>query len=156
MKENVRNELASFLSGMPSTVSEKTLKCTSRDSENPQLSDKDQFTNCSRNLYDSSGLGVSRLVEEKPHGHRKVASAVADISSWKIAVSDDLQPPSSSYDSFSPMHKVASLSGFFSSMESVSKLKWPKNGYRELKAADYYQEANNALLPSTELNGVCS
>lgn len=141
LDEGERNELAMFLSGMPPTGGKPPLKCTSRDVENPQLSDTDSFR---------------EAVEEKPHGHRRVASADADISSWKIAVLDDVQQSTTSNDSSAHMHKVASLSGFFSSMESISKFKWPKNGYRKLKAGNYHQETDDAILPSTEFNVVCS
>lgn len=156
LDEGERNELALFLTGMPDAGAMKPVKCIAGDGENPQLSDRD----CSSNLHVSSGWGSSEVPEEKSRGHRRVASADADISSWKIAVSDDVQQPTSSNGSSgptpSPMHKVASLSGFLSSVESISKLKWPKNGYRKLKAVNHHEETENALLPSTELNGVCS
>jgi hypothetical protein len=148
LDEGERNELASFLSGMPLPPDggKPPIKCTGRGSENQQLSDIDSFR---------------EAVEEKPQGHRRVASANVDISSWKIAVSDNVQQSTSSNDSSGPMHKgpmhkVASLSGFFSSVESISKFKWPKNGYKKLKAMNHHQETDNPLLPSTDFNGVCS
>ncbi|XP_050884920.1 uncharacterized protein LOC127088048 isoform X2 [Lathyrus oleraceus] len=144
LDEGERNELASFLSGMPLSPSggKPPLRFTGRDTVNPKLGDTDS-------------VRAAVEVEEKPYGHRRVASAGADISSWKIAVLDNVQQSTSSNDSSgpTPMHKVASVSGFFSSVESISK--WPKNGYRKLKAMDSHQETDNALLlPSTECNGV--
>ena len=141
LDEGERNELASFLSGMPmpSSGGKPPLKCNGRDNENPQLNDTDPY-------------GV--MSEEISHGHRRVASADADISSWKIAVLDDVQQSTSSNDSPAPIHKVASLSGFFSSMESISKFKWPKKGYRKLNAFNNHQENDNALLLPTDFNGV--
>ena len=41
-------------------------------------------------------------------------------------------------------------------MESVSRLKWPRNGYRKLKAADDHKEIDRELLPIAGLNRVCS
>ncbi|XP_058781158.1 uncharacterized protein LOC131655283 isoform X1 [Vicia villosa] len=146
MDEGERNELASFLSGMPMSPSggKPPVRFTGRDSVKPQSGDTDSFR-------------AAVEVEEKPCGHRRFASADADISSWKIAVLDDVQvqQSTSSYDSSgpTPMHKVASVSGFFGSVESISKFKWPKNGYRKLKAMDSNQETDNALLPSTQYNG---
>ncbi|GAU36503.1 hypothetical protein TSUD_316280 [Trifolium subterraneum] len=147
LDEGERNELASFLSGMPLPPDggKPPLECTGRGSENQQLSNIDSFR---------------EAVEEKSQGHRRVASANVDISSWKIAVSDNVQQSTSSNDSSGPMHKgpmhkVASLSGFFSSVESISKFKWPKS-YKKLKAMNHRQETDNPLLPSTEFNGVCS
>ncbi|TKY57874.1 hypothetical protein E2542_SST14928 [Spatholobus suberectus] len=86
------------------------------------------------------------------HGHRRAASASADIGFWKISARDDAQQASSSSGSSGPMHKVPSLSGFLSSMESVSKLKWPRNGYGKLKAVGHHKETDSALLPTAELN----
>ncbi|XP_045800218.1 uncharacterized protein LOC123894300 isoform X1 [Trifolium pratense] len=144
LDEGERNELASFLSGMPLPPDggKPSLKCIDRGSENQQLSDIDSFR---------------EAVEEKQQGHRRVASANVDTGSWKIAVSDNMQQSTSSNDSSgpvhkAPMHKVASLSGFFSSVESISKFKWPKNGYKKLKAMNHHQETDNPLLPSTEFN----
>ncbi|XP_027354939.1 uncharacterized protein LOC113864908 isoform X2 [Abrus precatorius] len=134
LDEGERDELALFLSGMPDSGARNPI-------ENIQLSDKDSLSN-------SSGTP-----EEKSHGHRRAASADADIGAWKIAVSDNAPQLCSSNGLSGPLHRVASLSGFFGSMESISKLKWPKNGYRKLKAVNHHQEMDNALLPSTELNG---
>ncbi|CAL0305793.1 unnamed protein product [Lupinus luteus] len=153
LDEGERNELALFLSGMPASKGKSPQNCISRGSENPQSSDKDSFSNFSDNLHISSGPGSSEAMEVKSHGHRRTASADADITSWKIAVSDDLLIQNSSNNSSGPMHKVASLSGFLNSMESVSKLKWPKNGYRKLKALNHNQETYDALLPTSQLNG---
>ena len=141
LDEGERNELALFLSGMPLPPSggKPSLKCKSRGNENQQINDIEPY----------------RAAEaDKSHGHRRVASADVDISSWKIAVLDDVQQSTSSNDSSAPMHKVASLSGFFSSMESFSKFKWPKNGYRKLKPVNNHQENGNALLLPTDFNGV--
>lgn len=147
LDEGERDELASFLSGTSASLGKIPVKCTGRDGENVQLSDKDSFPNCSSNLR-----------EEKSLGHRRAASADPDISSWKITVSDGVQQSSSSNGSSGviPMHKVASLSGFFGSVGNISKLKWPKNGYRKLKPVNHCEETDNALLPSAVLNGVCA
>ncbi|MED6132237.1 hypothetical protein PIB30_017314 [Stylosanthes scabra] len=134
LDEGERNELAMFLSGVP----EAEGRSVGRDREDPQS---------------TSGRGSALEVENKSPGHRRAASADAHVSSWKIAVSDDLQQRNNPNGSSGAMHKVASLSGFVSSMESVSKLKWPKNGYKKLKAGKHHQESENALLPSAQLNG---
>ncbi|KAI4337035.1 hypothetical protein L6164_015495 [Bauhinia variegata] len=149
LDEGERNELALFLSGVPAAEG-KSAESSSRDSDMLQLTDKDSVRNCSKNLHLSSELSSMETMEKNLHGHRRTASASADIGSWKIAVSDDVQQWSSSNGISGPVHKVPSFSGFFSSMESVSKLKWPKNGFRKLKVMVHHQEVENALLPSTE------
>ncbi|KAK4277423.1 hypothetical protein QN277_015425 [Acacia crassicarpa] len=143
LNEGERNELALFLSGTPK-------KSKGRDNECKQLSDKDSGS-ISKNPL-SSEWKPSETKEQSSHGHRRIASASADFSSWKIAVSDDVQPYSSSNGSSGLVHKVPSFSGFFNSMESVPEIKWPKNAFRKLKALDNNQGADGALLPSSELN----
>ncbi|RDX69013.1 hypothetical protein CR513_51928, partial [Mucuna pruriens] len=150
LDEGEQNELALFLSGMPAPESNDPVWSNSRGIEDPQLSDKVLSSNCSKNFHVSSGWGESK--EEISHWHRRAASASADISFLKISVHDDAQQWSSSSSSSGPMHKVPSLSGFLSSMESISKLKWPRNGYRKLKAADHCKETDSALLPTADLN----
>ncbi|KAH1109750.1 hypothetical protein AAZX31_04G043400 [Glycine max] len=148
LDEGERDELASFLSGIPAAGGKGLIECVGRDCESLQ-------TNYSSNLLVSSGWGSSEAAPEKSHGHRRAASADADIGNWKITVSDDVQQSSSSNGSSgpTPMHKVASLSGFFGSMETISKLKWPKNGYRKLKAVNPCEEVDKALLAPAGLNG---
>lgn len=156
MNEGEKNELALFLSGMPATEGNNpSWSNSTRDSENPQLRDKDSVINWSKDFHVSSRLG--EVPKEKiSHGHRRTASASADIGAWKISVSEDPQQWSSSSGSSGPMHKVPSLSGFLSSVESVSKLKWPRNGYRKLKVVDHHKDADGAILPTAELNRVSS
>ncbi|PNY08844.1 syntaxin-61 [Trifolium pratense] len=136
LDEEEKDELAFFLSGMPLAA----------ESNNPKLCDKNSV---------SPGVGEEKEVSR---GIRRVASASADISSWKISVSDDPQQLSSSSGSSGAMHKVPSLSGFFSSVESISKLKWPKNGYgyRKLKTVEHHKETDSAQIPMAELNRVSS
>ncbi|XP_027902040.1 uncharacterized protein LOC114162371 isoform X1 [Vigna unguiculata] len=155
LDEGERDELASFLSGTSAAVSKNPAKCNSRDGENVQLSDKDSIPNCSSNLHISSGWGSSDVAQEKSLGHRRAATADPDIGSWQITVTDGVQESNSSNGSSSlnPVHKVASLSGFFGSVDTISKLKWPKNGYRKLKPVNHCEETDNALLPSAGLNG---
>ncbi|XP_061355679.1 uncharacterized protein LOC133300184 [Gastrolobium bilobum] len=150
LDEGEQNELALFLSGKPAAESHNPPWPITRDSGNPQLSDKDSVSNCLHNFHVSSGWGEAK--EEISHGHRRAASASADIGSWKILVSDDPQQWSSSSGSSGLMHKVPSLSGFLGSMKSVSKLKWPRNGYRKLKAVDHHKETDSSLLPTADTN----
>ncbi|CAI8606258.1 unnamed protein product [Vicia faba] len=141
LDEGEKDELAMFLSGMPVA-----------ESNSQRLCDKGSVVNLSKDFPVSTGRG--EVKEEVSHGFRRVASASADIGYWKISVNDDPQQLSSSSGSSGggPMHKVPSLSGFFSSVESISKLKWPRNGYRKLKTVDHHKETDSALIPMAELN----
>ncbi|KAE9586839.1 hypothetical protein Lalb_Chr23g0267421 [Lupinus albus] len=150
LDEGERDELALFLSGMSTSEPKSPHKCIRSGSENLQSSDKDSFSNVSDNLRVSSGKGSSEAMEVKSHEHSRIASADADITSRKIAVSVQMQNPSN--NSSGPMHKVANLSGFLNFMAYVSKWKWPKNGYQKLQAVNHHQGTVDTLLPTTQSN----
>lgn len=150
LDEGECNELASFLSG-PHASEEKVL-AKSRDIENLQVTERESAPDCSKNSCGSSEWGSREAREEKSHGHRRTASASADIGSWKIAVYDDSHLPSSSNMMIEqPVRKIPSFSGFISSLESASKLKWSKNGFRKWKAVDRHEDVDAALLRSSQL-----
>ncbi|KAI7751693.1 hypothetical protein M8C21_021270 [Ambrosia artemisiifolia] len=67
--------------------------------------------------------------KDKFSGHRRTASASADISSWKINVDIDNLPDEKVEK---PPRKIPSFSGLLNTLESASKWKWPNNGYRKL------------------------
>ncbi|XP_019437908.1 PREDICTED: uncharacterized protein LOC109343867 isoform X2 [Lupinus angustifolius] len=148
LDEGERYELALFLSGMSASEPKSPHKCIRSGSENIQSSDKDSFRIFSDNLRVSSGKGSSEAMEVKSPEHCRTAGA--DIASWKITVSVKMQ--NSSNISSGPMHKVSNLSGFLNSKESVSKWKWPKNGYRKLQAGNHHQETDDTLLSTTQSN----
>ncbi|XP_024922917.3 uncharacterized protein LOC107420568 isoform X3 [Ziziphus jujuba] len=147
LDEGESNELALFLSG-PSTSEDKNpSKTHARDNENLQVSEKEAAPDCSKTSNHSAEWGSQETREEKSRGHRRTASASADIGAWKISVFDDgFLPGSSNRQPNQPVRKIPSFSGFLNSMETVSKLKWPKNACRKCKAMDCSQEADSALL----------
>lgn len=156
LDEGECNELALFLSG-PSTSQDKTpVESHGRDNANPQVSDKESASYCSKSSNHSAEWGSQDTREEKSQGHRRTASASADIGAWKISVFDDSYLPiSNKGQPNQPVRKIPSFSGFLNSMESASKLKWSRNGFRKWKAVDSNQEADNTLLRSAQLNKVC-
>lgn len=85
--------------------------------------------------------------EDNLAGHRRTASASADIGSWKIVVvDDDLPHDSCAIKPDPPPRKIPSISGFLDTMESsMSQLKWPKNGYKKLRLSDRPQVAGSIL-----------
>lgn len=80
--------------------------------------------------------------DAKFSGHRRAASASADIGSWKITVGDDVSPRGKKQY---PPRKIPSFSGLLNTLESASKMKWPKNGYMKLKLIDQRQELDAKL-----------
>ncbi|KAJ6852769.1 uncharacterized protein M6B38_253395 [Iris pallida] len=90
---------------------------------------------------DESGVAHSNLKEEKAHGHRRTASACADIASWKISLPlDDSLPnlPPPKTPSFSCLTKV---------LESTSKLNLSKNGFRKWKGTDQHLHDDSESIP---------
>ncbi|XP_057503446.1 uncharacterized protein LOC130786988 [Actinidia eriantha] len=146
LDEGECNELALFLSG-PSMCAERTFA----QAAIPQKADKHSAQDCSKNSRHSAEWNLVDDKEEKLPGHRRTASAGADIGAWKIVVDDDaLLHTSSNGHPVPPPRKIPSL-GLLSSMETVSKLKWSKNGYRKLKNADHHLEAGTPLPQSQQL-----
>ncbi|KAL4583451.1 hypothetical protein LXL04_008024 [Taraxacum kok-saghyz] len=83
--------------------------------------------------------------------HRRTASAGADIGAWNIVVDDD-----DGGKSEQPPRKIPSFSGFLNAMDSASKLKWSKNGYRKLKLVDNRHELPETQQPVTRgMNALC-
>lgn len=159
LDEGECNELAMFLSGSPTSQNKNAAGIHGRDNKNIHVSYEGLPPHCpkSLNLLTDRGCQDSReerLQAPEKHGHRRTASA--DICSWKIAVFDEGQLPSSS--SGKPEHlvrKIPSFSGFLNTMESASKLKWAKNGFRKWKASDSLHESDTALLQHNQLSMVC-
>ncbi|XP_038885100.1 uncharacterized protein LOC120075617 isoform X2 [Benincasa hispida] len=152
LDEGESNELALFLSG-PSAGQDKTVaNNVVSDNENPQGMDKQSAPACSINSLQSVEQGSHDDREEKSHGgHRRTASASPDIGSWKIAISGvDVQQCPLNGQTQKFVRKIPSFSGFLNTVESASKFKWPKNGFRKLKIVDRHQETNPMLLQSPQ------
>lgn len=157
LDERELDELAVFLSG-PSTSSSFSDKSSVKVDEveqKPALWEEDckqrmpEYSKSSSNLVDGSQVDTK---DEMYSGHRKTASACGDISAWKIAVADDIcgkQP-------VPPPRKIPSIQGLLNCVESATKLKWSKNGYRKLRFnSDDHQEADCTLPQSLPLTRVC-
>jgi hypothetical protein len=156
LDEGECDELALFLSGSSTSEDKTPVKSNQKDIESSQVTDKDSAPDCLKNSRHSAELGSVEARDDKSHGHRRTASASADIGSWKIVVPDDgNQQNSFNGQAGLPVRKIPSLSGFLGSIESASKLKWPKNGFRKWKAMDGQQVADTALLRSPQLSRVC-
>ncbi|KAM4121603.1 hypothetical protein ACB094_01G018200 [Castanea mollissima] len=139
-------ELALFLSGPSTTYENKiNVKSHGRDTENG-----DSTADFTKNSRHSVECGSMEAGDGKSLGHRRTASASADIGAWKILVPDE-GCQQSNEQTVLPVRKIPSFSGFLNSVESVSKLKLSKNGFRKWKAMDRQQEADTALLRPPQL-----
>lgn len=93
----------------------------------------------------------SKDSRDKSHGHRRTASASANMAEWEIRIPDNgIQQNPSKVQPPLPPRKIPSVSGFLNSMESVSNLKWPTNSVRKWKAADCQNETDLELLRSPQ------
>ncbi|XP_057974836.1 uncharacterized protein LOC131162405 isoform X2 [Malania oleifera] len=155
LDEGECNELALFLTGPTFPGDRTSVKIYSADAKlaNPQDMDEESMPECSKSSSHSTERALPEAKEEKLHGHRRTASASADIGAWKIAVVDDgyLHSPSNGPPQLPP-RKVPSFSGFLSTMESASKLKFPKNGFRKWKITDRHQESDTTSLRPPHLS----
>ncbi|KAK9073422.1 hypothetical protein SSX86_007746 [Deinandra increscens subsp. villosa] len=120
LDERERKELALFLSGSKSPGHEQPAKNRFNDEHRGRRKQKVRGT-------------LRRKVEAKDvkfSGHRRTASASADISSWNINVDNRNLLPDGKLER--PPRKMPSFSGLLNTLESASKMKWPNNGYRKL------------------------
>ncbi|CAN4092615.1 unnamed protein product [Withania somnifera] len=145
LDEEEVDELAAFLSG-PSTSSadRNHAKVHGVELQNSKWEEgvNRSVLECPENPPHSEDGVRSEVIAEKFLGHRRTASASADIGAWQIALGND----ASIKEPVLPPRRIPSYQGLLNAVESVKELKWPKNGYRKLK---FNQEADN-MLPRTQ------
>lgn len=154
LDEGECNELELFLTGSTTSKGKNSSKVHAQDQLSPQPLEADKGSALERvkNFSDSVELARMGLRHDKFLGHRRTASAGADIGNWNIAVDDNvLLQGSAVVRRENPPPKIPSVSGFLNTMESASKLKWQKNGNRKLKLPDRQQDVDTALLQSNNL-----
>lgn len=141
LDEGEVNELAAFLSGPSiSSAGIAHAKVHGVELQTPKWEEdvNQSVLECSENLPHSEDGVLGEAIDEKFLGHRRTASASADIGAWQIAIGNDV----SIKEPAPPPRRIPSYQGLLNAVESVKELKWPKNGYRKLK---FNQEADNAL-----------
>ncbi|KAF8377619.1 hypothetical protein HHK36_031001 [Tetracentron sinense] len=151
LDEGECDELALFLTGSLADGDRIPLNVPGKDeAKNPEETHGEAMPDCSKNACHSAELGVKETGEERLHGHRRTASASADIGAWKITVADhdfDGRPD------HLPPPKVQSFSVLLRAMDKTSSnLKWPKNGFRKWKGVDRNQKADTEPLQSHQLS----
>lgn len=148
LDEVERNELELFLTGPALSPDETAVKMVgmNNDTVKPKEVDEEMVLGCPKYSSHLNDWGSLDSREEKLMGHRRTASANADIGAWKIAVADDgFQQSLFNGQPYVPPRKVPSVSGPLCTMDCSSKMKWPKNGFRKLKVADHHQEGDSAF-----------
>ncbi|XP_072987404.1 uncharacterized protein [Typha latifolia] len=139
LDEGERDELALFLS-KPLPEREKVVRKNGEDE-------------CVKNVNNVKGFGRLEKKQEKLQGHRRTASASADIGSWKILVSDEDAPRRSFEEQPRlPPLKIPSLSCLTKALESKPKMKWSGNVFRKCKGGDHQQAAEMMPLQNNQTN----
>ncbi|XP_058069957.1 uncharacterized protein LOC131219014 [Magnolia sinica] len=107
---------------------------------------------CSTNSCRLGELGLEEK-RERAHGHRRTASAGADMESWSIAVPVEVDRQGSLNGRADlPPPRIMSFSGIMGSMESSYKLTWPKNGFRKWKGGDRHHAVEIEPLRAHQLS----
>ncbi|KAL8261121.1 hypothetical protein R6Q59_025170 [Mikania micrantha] len=133
LDERERKELALFLSGSKSPGAEQSANRFNdehRGGRKQKVDAKDKFS-----------------------GHRRTASASADICSWKINVDNDNFFSDGKIEK--PHRKMPSFSGLLNTLESASKLKWPNNGYMKLSQEPDVGSLTRVVKASHERSNSC-
>ncbi|PIA33089.1 hypothetical protein AQUCO_04200091v1 [Aquilegia coerulea] len=154
LDEGERDELALFLSGSPAArnaTQNIDAHTKERRESNTVGAHEEMMPDCSKNSCQSAEKDLEEPKEDKLRGHRRTASASADIGSWKIAVGDE-QRKSSDGQPDQPLPRIVSFSGFLSTMEPMTKIKSSKNGFRKWKLADRHQATDTLPLQSQQLS----
>uniref|UniRef100_A0A9I9CZK9 Syntaxin 6/10/61 N-terminal domain-containing protein n=1 Tax=Cucumis melo TaxID=3656 RepID=A0A9I9CZK9_CUCME len=155
LDEGESEELAMFLSGPSAGENKTAVNNVVSNNEKPHGMDEESALDCSINSHQPVEQGSHDDREEKSHGHRRAASASPDIGSWKIAISGvDFQQCPLNGQTQKLVRKIPSFSGFLNTVESASKFKWPKNGFRKLKVVDRHQETNSKLQSPQSARGI--
>ncbi|CAK7347459.1 unnamed protein product [Dovyalis caffra] len=135
LDEGECNELALFLSGPPTTPRENVPKNHVVESVITQEISKESTPKSSNNLINLVECASLEPRDVKPHGHRRTASASADIGAWKIAIAQDVCQSD-------PCNEKAPLRD-------------PRtrylNGVRKWKAMDHNQDSDTIPLQSSQL-----
>lgn len=146
-----RDELALFLSGPSVSEGKSMAKNSVIDDVKKQETDTESAPgspSVKREPLEAGGT--------KANGHRRIASASADFSSWKIAVADDDSPHGQRYLEEKPGRPPRKTPSFsvLSSIDSSSKFKWPSNGYRKLKVMVNGDKHDDASTRNAQISRV--
>nr|CAD1837856.1 unnamed protein product [Ananas comosus var. bracteatus] len=152
-----RDELALFLSGsspqwrkeliIPSVGQLEVGNCMVKVN-------KEALIDCSKNSSESTESSSSEIRDNRTRGHRRVASASADIGSWKISIpseGEDTSERSSDDRPNLPLPKILSLSGLAGNGQSKFRLKWYRNGFRKWKGSHQHDEEESIPLQDHQL-----
>lgn len=151
LDERERDELARFLS-CPVLEREEALMTPSvrnlQDGNSVVKMNEEVSADCLKNSCNSKQSESCETREERVPGHRRAASASADSGAWKISIpreGEDTSERSSDDRPNAPPPRILSFSVLSGALESTSRMKWYKNGFRRWKGRQ--QHDANDLIP---------
>lgn len=151
LDEGERDELALFLSGSRAE-GENVLATPSAGVHDAGNRKHDEVSVCSKKSCHANELLSPEMTEEKTKGHRRVASACADLGVWKISVcTEESSPKLSDEQPNLPPPRILSLSEL-RTVESASKPKWYRNGFRKWKAVSHEDMEESIPLQNHQLS----
>ncbi|XP_020576716.1 uncharacterized protein LOC110022226 [Phalaenopsis equestris] len=151
LDEGERDELALFLSGSRAQV-EKVLVTPSAGAREAVSRMTEEASVCSKKSCHANLLRSAELMEDSLKGHRRVASACADLGVWTISVSAEESPLKlSDTQPNLPPPRILSLSEL-GTEESAAKPKWYRNGFRKWKAVSYEDMEESIPLQNHQIS----
>lgn len=146
LDEGERDELALFLVGPMQDAEETGTSASGKDGGvgNPLELLGPTMPESSEDSSHLLELGSKDMKEERLNGHRRTASASADLGALKITVADE--------EFQRPPPRILSFSNLLWTAESKSKLQWSKNGFRKWKGGDRQQAEDTEPLRSHQFS----
>lgn len=108
----------------------------------------------SKNSSNSNDSYSWETRDKRVTGPRRTASATADISAWKISVpseGEDASERSSDDRPNAPPPRILSFSVLTGALESTSRMKWYKNGFRKWKGGHQHDAAYSIPLQNHQV-----
>lgn len=134
LDEDERDDLAAFLSASPFQQKDKVVTIPSAGDievgSNAARMKNDISTDSSKDSAGSTDLISGRAKEDLHRGHRRAASASADIGSWSMSIPNECEGTTEQLSDGSdklPLHKIVKTCALTSTLQSKTRTKW-KNG----------------------------
>ncbi|TVU47998.1 hypothetical protein EJB05_07617 [Eragrostis curvula] len=156
LNEDERDDLAAFLSASPLQPRDKVVSIPSAGDievgSNTKRVRMDMSAESSKDSSGSTELGLGRVKEDMRPGHRRAASASADIGSWSISIPDECEGVAESDGPQNvPLLKIVKNSALTSALQSKPRMKC-KNGAVRWAGVDQQDVEEAAPLRSSQLS----
>ncbi|XP_072991271.1 uncharacterized protein [Typha latifolia] len=154
LDEDERDELALFLSCQ---LPERDISSNGNldIGEKVGNQNKEASIDFVKNSRQSTELSSWDMREERLKGHRRVASAGADIGSWNISIPSEGEDTSERSSDDCPnmaLPKILSYSALNGALESKPRMKWYRNGLRKWKGCNQNDAEESIPLRNHQLS----